>query len=135
MLEDYLRTSGHEGHSFTCRGSPQACPKLFLRLFPRLFLRLVVVAKVPPFFSIHPLRLTSTDFHLFPSPFRFMLFRCSLFSIDNVTFFGQVYRRARPCIQPGNRLGFVKVECTEENRSSPYKKRGGETKERSLGRF
>lgn len=123
MLEDYLRTSGHKGHSFTCRGSPQACPKLFLRLFFNLLLRLVVVT-VPLFFPIHSSRLTSTDFHLFPSPFRFMLFRCSLFSIDNVTSFGQVYRRTSPCIQAGNRLGFVKVECTEENRSSPYKKKG-----------
>lgn len=132
MLEDYLRTSGHKGHSFTCRGSPQACPKLFLRLFFNLLLRLVVVT-VPLFFPIHSSRLTSTDFHLFLSPFRFMLFRCSLFSIDNVTSFGQVYRRTSPCIQAGNRLGFVKVECTGENRSSPYKKKG-KTKERSSGR-
>lgn len=59
MLEDYLRTSGHKGHSFTCRGSPQACPKLFLRLFFSRFLRLVVV-NVPLFFS-YPLFTFNID--------------------------------------------------------------------------
>lgn len=44
---------------------------------------------------------------------------CSFPVVDSVRSFGRVYRETRSCIRPGNRLGFVKVECTGENRSSP----------------
>lgn len=56
-------------------------------------------------------------------------------SVDNLTFPSAKYIVVTgPCIQPRNRFGFVKVERTGENRSSPYKKRQTKKKERREGR-
>lgn len=103
---------------YLSRFSPDV-PWLSLRLFFSSFSPILNVTLV----LSAPLHLTLTNFLLFLSPSSIY---AVLFSLDNVRSYGRVYCGMRSCIRPGNRLGFVKVECIGENRSSPYKKRRNE---------
>ena len=120
MFMDYLRTSGHKTPFFyLSRFSPGML--LFSRRRSSLLQLYFLISECNSSF-LSTLCLTLTNFPLFPLPVSIYTILFPPLTMFTSLAKSTIYRETRLYIRPGNRLGFVKVEYTGENRSSPYKK-------------